>query len=202
MAIKGLSKPVFGKYTNTSGTVTYSEGKTIGHAISYSAEVEVGDDNPLYGDNMIVEHDNGTFQTGTLTLETSEFTASESAWLLGITSTSYTVGEGTGAVTVTEYPFGDNTSPITVGFGIIELHQINDSDTYKTVILPKCVPHIPADAATTKGESIDWQTKEIEFGIERSDESNHPWKVEAWHASEAAALAYLEDKLGVSAVSG
>lgn len=190
MAIKGLSKPVFGKYTNNEGTVTYTNGMTIGHAIEYSIEPETSDDNPLYGDNMIIEHDNGVFQTGTLTLNTSELTGEASKWLLGVKEE--TNGE------VTEYVFDDDMKPTEAGFGIIELHQINDVDKYKTVILPKVRSQIPSDAATTKGESIEWQTQEINFTIERSDASKHPWKREAWFETEDAAYTYLQTQLGVS----
>lgn len=198
MAIKGLSIPVFGKYTNTSGTISYSEGKTIGHAIEYSIDVTSSDDNPLYGDNMIIEHDNGTFQSGTLTLNTSELTGAVSKWLLGLTENTVSVGTGQTSTSVTEYVFDDDLKPLACGFGIIELHQIDDVDHYKTVVLPKVVPNIPNDAATTKGETIDWQTTEINFRIERADDTKHAWKREAWHDSEADALAYLQQVLGVS----
>lgn len=198
MAIKGLSIPVFGKYTNTSGTISYSEGKTIGHAISYSIETESSDDNPLYGDNKIIEHDNGTFLSGTLTLETSELTNEVSQWLLGLTENTVSVGTGQTATSVTEYVFDDDLRPLVCGFGIIELHQVNDVDVYITRILPKVVPNIPSDAATTRGETIDWQTSEITFRIERADDAKHSWKRVATHESEADALAYLQQVLGVS----
>lgn len=192
MAKKGLSVPFFGKYTNTAGTVTYSEGKTIGHAIEYSTEIEIGGDNPLYGDNVVIEHDNGAFNGGTLTLNTSELTGEVSKWLLGLSENTFSVGQKE----VTEYVFDDDATPITTGFGIIELHQIDDVDKYRTVILTKCVPQIPANSATTKGESIDWQTQEITFNIERDDSAKHTWQIEAWHATEADAIAYLQAKLG------
>lgn len=195
MAIKGLSVPFFGKYSASGSTVTYTEGKTIGHAISYQVEAETSDDNPLYGDNKIVEHDKGRFQRGTLTLGTSELTDTVSKWLLGLSEGTVTVG----TASVTTYSYDDDAAPITVGFGIIELHQIDDTDTYKTIILPKCVPNIPSDSANTKGESVEWQTPEITFAVERSDATKHPWKIEAWHDSEADAIAYLQAQLGYSA---
>lgn len=198
MAVKGLSIPFFGKYANDNGTVTYSEGKTIGHAIEYGLELEMGDDNPLYGDNMIVEHDNGSFQSGTLTLNTSELTGPVSKWLLGLSESTVEVG----GKSVTVYTYDDDSRPIIVGFGVIELHQIDDVDHYRAVILPKCMPKFPSEAATTKGESIDWQTKEIEFTIERSDASKHPWKTEAWLESEEDAIAYLQGQLGYEAAQG
>lgn len=198
MAVKGLSIPVFGKYTNTSGTISYSEGKTIGHAIEYTIDIESSDNNPLYGDNMIIENDRSFFQTGTLTLNTSELTGEVSKWLLGLTEATVSVGTGQDAVSVTEYVFDDDLAPLACGFGIIELHQIDDVDHYKTVILPKIMPNIPAGSATTKGETIDWQTQELTFRIERAEDTKHSWKREAWHDTEAAALAYLQAQLGVS----
>lgn len=203
MAIKGLSIPVFGYYTNSEGSVTYGSGFYCGHAIEYSVEPETSDDNPLYGDNMIVEHDNGTLTGGTLTLTTSELDFSTSKNLLGLKQ----VVKGTGSSAITQNVFDDSRVTNTYGFGIIELHQINDVDEYRAVILCKVRPQIPSDAATTKGDSIDWQTKEIEFQIERSDEVsadpstgyNHPWKKEAVFTTEAEAIAYLKDELGVPA---
>ena len=200
MAIKGLSIPTFGKYAYSQGSVTYSNGATIGHAIEYSFEPEMSDDNPLYGDNMIVEHDNGVFTGGTLTLQTSELTQTTSKTLLGLTAGTFTVGEGTGSTTVNTYLYDDSASPVTIGFGIIEEHQIDDVTKYCAVILPKCRPKFTSAAATTRGETIDWQTQEIAFSVERSDATGHPWRIDADpFTTESAAQAYLNAFLGVSA---
>lgn len=198
MAIKGLSKPIMGKYVNTNGVITYTERKTVGHAIEYSVDISTSDDNPLYADNLVVEHDFGTFSGGTLKLKTSELSAEISAWLLGLTTVTVTVGSGQSAVQVTEYQYNDSTTPLVIGVGLIEEHQINDVNKYRSVFICKCKARIPAGAATTRGEKIDWQVPEIEFDVERSEAENHPWKQEAWHDSETAALAYLETKITAS----
>ena len=195
MAVTGLSIPVFGKYTNTNGTVTYSEGKTIGHAISYSVDLTTGEDNNLYGDNMIVESDNGTFQSGTLTLTTSELTPDVSKWLLGLTEKTFTVDSDS----VTEYVYDDSIQPINLGFGVIEQSIINGVTGYQAIVLPKVVSQIPNNSANTRGETIEWQTKEITFSVMRDDTASHQWKIESEiFTTEAAAIAYLEAKLGVS----
>lgn len=197
MAIKGLSIPTFGVYANDEGTVTYSNGARIGHAIEYSFEPEISDDNPLYGDNMIVEHDYGTYTSGTLTLTTSELTAEVSATLLGLTTGTFTVATNT---TVNQYLYDDNAKPVTIGFGIIEEHQVDDVTEYHAIILPKCTPKFNNAAATTRGETIDWQTPEIEFSVERSDATGHPWRIDADpFETEAAAQAYLDAYLTVAA---
>ena len=68
-----------------------------------------------------------------------------------------------GETSVTELVYDDDMKGTPKGFGIIETHQINDVDKFRAVILCKVTPSIPANSATTKGESIDWQTKEVEM---------------------------------------
>src|SRR5699024_5451708 len=47
--------------------------------------------------------------------------------------------------------------------------------------------------------SIEWQTKEVEGTVNRSDENTtnykHPWKREAWFDTHDAAMAYLRTVL-------
>ena len=206
MAIKGLSIPVFGKYTFTAstGAVSYSDGVINPKAVSYSVSVEAGDNNPLRADNKIAENDRPKFASGTLTLETDDLDADIAKLLLGLKEVTRTVGSSS----VTALLYDDDQKSIAVGVGVIEEHQINDVDKYKAVILKKVTFNVPEDAATTRGESISWQTKTIEGNIERSEEEVtagtgtpaelHAWKEEAWFDTESAALAYLKAMLGVS----
>lgn len=204
MAVTGLSIPVFGKYANNEGAISYSQGKTIGHAISYNVELTTSDDNPLYGDNMIVENDTGLFQSGTLTFNTSELTPDISKWLLTLSEQtfSFTPTGATSTSSVTEYVFDDNLVPIYLGFGVIEQSIVNGATKYQAVILPKVKANIPPDAANTRGQQIEWQTKELTFQIYRDDSSTHKWKiVSELFSSEDDAIAYLNAKLGVGSNS-
>jgi phi13 family phage major tail protein len=200
MAIKGLSIPVFGKYAYDATTkkVTYTNGITGGNAIEYTISVESSENNPLYANNQIVENDTGKFNTGTLSLGTDDLMAEVSKYILGLKEKSITVVGLTG---VTETIYDDDAKAPALGFGIIEMHQKDDVDKYKAVILTKVNMNLPEDTATTKGQSIEWQTKTIEGTIQRSEEVstdyNHPWKREAWFTTEADALTYLKAVLGV-----
>lgn len=167
MAIKGLATPVFGEYNYNGSAVTYTNGFIAGSAIEYGVEVEASDNNPLYGDDRIIENDYGAFNSGTLTLNTSDLDQYTSKRLLGLKEVEVQVGE----VQVTELVTDDDAKQTPKGFGIIETHQINDVDKYRAVILCKVAMSIPAEAATTKGESIEWQTKEVEGTVNRSDEN-------------------------------
>ena len=196
MAIKGLSIPVVGKYSNSSGTVTYSTPTIANKAVEYSIAWTVGDDNPLFADNNIAENDKGTFQSGTLTLVTADIDQELSMLLLGTKTATDNVGDES----VTVQVFDDSQSAPYLGFGIIELHQENDVDEYRAVFLNKVFFNIPENAATTRGETIEWQTPTITATIQRSDEvssaKSHPWMEDAWFETESAALAWLQYKCG------
>ncbi|MFR5876324.1 MAG: major tail protein [Eubacterium sp.] len=203
MAIKGLSIPVIGDYSVTdSGSVSYSNPAVADRAVEYSASWETTDDNPLYADNTIVEQDSGTFQSGTLTLGTADLPQSLSERILGLKKNVIKYANGK---TVTELIYDDNAKSPYLGFGIIELHQIDNNDKYRAVFLPKIKFKIPEEAATTKGDSIDWQTKSIEASILRSDQSDdiykNPWMIDAWFDSESEALVYLMYKCGATVSS-
>lgn len=198
MAIKGLSRPVVGKYSNSAGTVTYSNATIASKAVEYSIAWTVGDNNPLYADNNIAENDKGTFQSGELTLSTADIDQALSMLLLG----TKTVTDSVGDKSVTVQVWDDGQSAPYMGFGIIELHQEDDVDEYRAVFLNKVFFNIPENAATTRGETIEWQTPTITATIQRSDQvdSNrkHPWMEDAWFEAESAALQWLESKCGGS----
>ena len=89
MAIKGLRTPIFGEYNYDGNAVTYTDGFVAGAAIEYSAELETSDNNPLYGDDFIIENDYGTLSSGTLTLGTSDMDQYTSKRLLGLSFSYY-----------------------------------------------------------------------------------------------------------------
>lgn len=200
MAVKGLSIPVFGRYNYNANTekVTYSGGMINPHAIEYTLTPESTDNNPLYGDNQIIENDTPRFNGATLALGIDELEQNVAEFVLGVKIIQMSYGaDKTAKVTV----YDDEQTPPFLGVGIIEEHQINDVNRYKAVIMCKAQFNNPESTATTRGESIEWQTKTIEGNVSRSDETSengvHPWKTGAWFDSEAEAVTYLEYMLGV-----
>lgn len=193
MAIKGLSKPIVADYTANGNQVTYGEPYIADHAVEYSVKINSGDKKELYADNQVQESSKGIFTSGDLTLKTSDFETKLSAKIVGAKTVERTVGEDT----VKEVVLDDSQNSTYKGFGIIEEHEIDSVTSYLPVVFPRVVFDIPADAATTRGESIDWQTKEITGTITRSaqvdDKYNHPWKVspEEGMATEDDAVKYI-----------
>ena len=202
MAIKGLSLPVFGTYTNESGTVTYADPTIMDKAVEYSLSWTTGDDNPFYADNGIAENDKGTFQGGELTLTTADLSQEVSKKILGtkIVKETYS-NEKQADVQV----FDDDYNPPYLGVGVVEMHQVNDANRYRAVFLHKVHFNVPEGAATTKGEDVDWQTPEITGAVTRSDATGsggtHPWMSDAWFDTESEALLWLKFKCGASAAS-
>lgn len=202
MAIKGLSIPVFGKYNYDTATkkVTYTEGMINPHAVSYSINVQSATSSDLYADNRVVEKDKPRFDTGTVKLETDDLGMEISEFLLGLKKETRSYGDDT-KQTATVLIFDDDQEAPELGFGIIEEHQNDGEDNYKAVILKRVQFNIPEDAATTRKDSIDWQTKTIEGTITRSEEvtehAKFPWKEEAIFDTESEALEFLKAMLGV-----
>lgn len=198
MAIKGLSKPVCANYTAVGNAVTYSDAYAADKAVEYSFEADVAEDKDLYADNQVAETAAGRFVSGKLTLKTADLTPELSKKILGLKTVTRQVGEET----VTEVVYDDDQAAPYLGFGIIEEHQIDNKTGYLPVVFPKIRFSIPADAATTRGDEVNWQTKEISGTVVRSDQVddnyNHPWKItpQKMYDTEAEALKYNNAVLG------
>ena len=198
MAIKGLSKPIVADYTANGNKVTYGEPYIADHAVEYSVKINSADKKELYADNQVQESSKGIFTSGDLTLKTADFEPKLSVNIIGAKTVERTVGGDT----VKEVVLDDSQNSTYKGFGIIEEHEIDSVTSYLPVVFLRVVFDIPADAATTRGESIDWQTKEITGTITRSaqvdDKYNHPWKVspEEGMATEDDAVKYILAVLG------
>lgn len=203
MAIIGLSKPIIGDYAESGATTTYSNAAAFDKAVEYAISLTTSEDDNLYADNGIAESDAGAFQSGELTLKTSDIPLTLAKRILSLNQVTHTYGT---SKTATEYVHEAEPSTKYIGFGIIEMHRVSGTDKYRAVFLPKISFRDLESAATTKGESIEWQTPEIKATIYRSalvnTNYNHPWKIEADFTTEADAIEYLMDKCGGTENSG
>ena len=98
---------------------------------------------------------------------------------------------------ITEVVYDDNLRQPDLGFGIIEEHEIDGITLYLPIIFPKIRFNVPGNAATTRGNEIDWQTREVTAKVMRSaqvdDLYNHPWQIspEQMIDTEAEAEEYI-----------
>ena len=182
MAIKGLSKLVVGKYAYDESTVKYTEPQAVQKMVEYSLTLNQSENNPLYADNAEAENDKGTFQNGELSITTDDLTQEVSVMILG-TKENEEVTYDT-SKTVTEQVYDDSMNPPDLGVGFIELHQNKGVDKYRAIFLHKVFFNVPEQAATTKGEQVEWQTPTTTGGVQRSEGSGekgrNSWVTDAW----------------------
>lgn len=197
MAVIGVSKPKYAVYDNNGGMVTYSNGGTIGKATKVNIEIETSEDNNLYADNAIAETDR-QFSGGTLTLSTDDLSPEISAALLGVTSQDLGTITGVTDTGVNELLYDDDQNTPYIGVGIIVKKKHGGVDKWRGIVLTKCMFTVPNDAATTQGETIEWQVRELTATIMRDDSAKHVWKREATFTTEEQAEAYINAKLSIS----
>lgn len=198
MATIGLSKPYYAIYSETGGVVSYSDGAVMGKATEANITIETTEDNNLYGDNGLAETDR-RFANGTLTLSTTDLSQTVSAAILGLKEETITGIEGVTDTSVKEMIYDDRQVTPYLGVGFIIKKKVNGVDKWRGVVLPKVMFSVPEDAATTQGESIEWQTPELTGVIMRDDSPTHVWKKEATFTTEAQADAYIKARLGITA---
>lgn len=201
MAIIGLSKPYYAIYNNASGVITYAQGGVMGRATEANIEIESSEDNNLYADNAIAETDR-QFTGGTLTLSTDDLSQDVSAAILGVKTQAIESIPGITDEDVNELIY-DNTQVIPyLGCGFIVKKMLNGVTVWRAIVLTKIMFSVPSDAATTQGESIEWQVPELTATIMRDDSATQMWKREATFTTEAQAETYIKYLLGVSAALG
>lgn len=198
MAKVGLSKPYYAVYSAGSGTPSYSEGAVMGKATEANIEIDTSDNNNLYADNGIAETD-VQFAGGTLTLSTDDLSTDVSAAILGITPSPLSEITGVTDEGVNELVFDDNQVTPYLGVGFIVKHIVGGVTKWRGIVLTKVIFSVPADSATTQGETIEWQVPELTATIMRDDSATHPWKKEAMFTTEAQAEAYIKNRLGIVA---
>jgi hypothetical protein len=157
MAGTGLTRFFLAKYSAENGVVTYSDGGEFFDAISFQETPAEGDDAKLYVNNNTKETSGGRMTSAELVIGTDHLSLEASALILGITLAAKTFdGE-----TFQSLEFGNNVNPPALGFGAIQTGQLNDVAIYKPVVYTKVKFKIPSGSYTTQGESVEWQTPEL-----------------------------------------
>ena len=174
MAKIGLKYPVW-------RSTTTSECGVIAKAIQADISITVNDVK-LYADDAIAESDK-SFQSGTLTLGVDDLSDAVQTAFLG-----HTVYDG--EITAK----GIDPKP-NVGIGFYGVKMVKGVKKYRAIWLPKVQFAEPSDTNATKGETLAFATPVLE-GTIMLDE-NGDWKKEKTFATEALAIAYLQEKSGV-----
>ena len=199
MAYKGLYGVYYALAHVTAGLVDgYTGGiKTMGKAISASFEPNTTDDNPLYANDAVAENDASGASGGTLTmtLDTLSMEAAADMYGLEVADVSVNVGQSPGTSVQgkgLKYTGTEQSAP--VGVAYMRTQQINGVTSYEVLLYRRVIFGMPASEAQTKGESIEWQTPEIEGTVSgREGEGTNAWFEQMTFPTLAAATQYVTD---------
>ena len=188
--ITGYSKPIIAKYVYSGGSISYTDKTPLARGVEVDMEVEIGDATNFFADNTISESVAGQFNGATATFTVDGLKDTARNLIAGlVTSTSISVSTST---SVTAKVYDDLQVIPYVGIGFVVRYMENGVTTYAPIILPKAQFSPESLKAATQGESVEFQTTELQATIMRADDTNHSWKVVAAdQATEAAAEAVI-----------
>lgn len=183
MAKIGLSNFRYGILTEFSdGSAYYGGAKKPAKAVSCSVSV-TNNSAELFADDALAESDY-TFQRASVTMGIDDEDQTTMADLLG-----HTVTDGEMVRNI------EDTAPY-VGFGRVVTKMVNGAYKYKVEFLYKVKFSEPSQDESTKGESVEFSTSEIE-GVAVAL-ANGDWSVTKTFDDKDSAIAYLEGLLSAS----
>ncbi len=140
---------------------TYKPGFKIGKMLSAELSIEVAD-NPLYADDGVAETDK-SFTGGTITVGIDDFgDTPEEGQEIQQKLLGQKIVE-VGGVNVIRSS-GQSEAP-NVGIGYVMVKKLRGKFYYVAKWLYKVQFGAPSESSTTKGETIEWQTPELEGKI-------------------------------------
>lgn len=185
MAKIGLTSLYYSKLTEAvDGTPSYDGAKTLGKAVSANVSI-TNNSATLYADDVLVEQDN-SFQSGSITLGCDEDADTVFADLLG-----HTITTGTGGGVVTKK--STDVAPY-VAVGRVITKMVSGVYYYKAEVLYKVKFAEPSQEDSTKGESLEFRTSEIEGTI--SALADGSWATGKTFSSKADAVAFITSIMG------
>ena len=188
----GMMYPVFAPLTeHTEGSMpTYGAGKVIQEARNATV-TRTYNDNPLYGDDRIVDDDNG-LQSLTLSFESTGLSDDDRKFLLG--------EEDYGTSGVSGQWVSDNETPWG-GFGYIRKMRLNGVKSFEAWITLKVKFQEESQATNTKEGSISWGTPTLNgtaAGLYVDESDKQRFQLHKTFQAIADAKAWLNTMLNVT----
>ena len=192
----GMMYPVFAKLnSHTDGSMpTYGTGVVIQEARNATIS-KTYNDNPLYGDDRIVDDDNG-LTAMTVSFEPTGISDSDRVLLFGETLKS-----GIGGLTAqvemdNETPYG--------GFGYIRKMRDNGNYSYEGWIILKIKFTEESQTTATKEQQITWNTPTLNgraAAVDIDGSGKQAFRVHASFETLSAAKSWLNTVLNVSSAT-
>lgn len=191
MAKVGLSQSFYAKYAVSDGVISYSDGGTLGKAVSCNIELEDTDPTIFYANNGPAESAHG-FNGGKLTLTNDSLPLAAVAAVLGLTTAATTTPAGT---TLT---FPADLSVPYVGYGTVAKMIVGGTTVWRGIVLKKVQFQVPVEEFETQGEDIEFSGHELSGTILRDDGSPSAWKIVGDYTTEANAIAWVKSVLNIT----
>ena len=186
MAKIGLNNFRYGIATiGSDGSITYGVATKPGKAVSFSFE-PTKSDAKLYADDSLAESDSQV-TGGTCTIGIDRFDDTTMAALLG-----HTNNDG-------EIISSSNDVAPYVGLGRVTRLLIDGVQSFRVTFLSQVKFSEPSQSDTTRGESIEFSTYELEGNVVVP--ANGVWRIEKTFTDQSDAISYLEGLFGASPVS-
>ena len=183
MAKIGLTNFRYGLLTEgTDGTPSYAGALVPGKAVSCNVSIS-NNDAKLFADDTLAESDT-SFQRGTITMGIDEDDLETMATLLGHTISDGLMTRNT-----------EDTAPY-VGLGRVVTKMVGGAYKYKVEFLYKVKFSEPSQENTTKGESVEFGTTEVEGTINAL--ANGKWSEAKTFDAKTDAISFLEGLLSVT----
>lgn len=204
MAGIGLYGVFYKKCIKEGGVTTGYDGSLamMGKAISAAFEPNSPEDNPLFANNGTAENDSSSGSGGTLTQTLDRMTLETASALYGTTVEKVSVKIGETTVEGTEIAYKGTEQSVPVGVAYIKLQQEDGVRTHEVVFYREVTYSRPGDEAQTMGESIEWQTPEIEGTVAGlQGDGSEPWYRASRWPTQDAAIAYIFTLFGETATA-
>ena len=186
MAQIGLTNLWYGLLTEAEdGTPSYAGAKSFGKAVSAKVDVSTNDAT-LYADDALAESDK-SFQNAKVTLGVADDDMTIFAEILG-----HKVADSGGEMVRS----ADDAAPW-VGLGRVVTKMVGGKYVYKGEFLYKVKFSEPSQEDSTKGESVDFSTPEIEGTA--ATLANGDWSAAQVFDTKSAAVEWVKGKLAAKA---
>lgn len=191
MAMIGLKYPVVGKYAESGGTVSHTDGMVLAKAIQANMSINLFSAT-LYADDGLSESDKG-FQDGTIDLNIDDLSQDAAKFIFGANEAAGGVtGDDTTKMLVYK---GDDDVP-DVGVGFYAPRKKSGVRSYRAIFFTRVKFGYPNETLDTKGEQITYGTPTIQGTIQL--DATGEWKREITVADEAKAVAWLKTQAGIT----
>lgn len=186
----GVSKPFVAVYNPNNGTPSYSGGKRLGMATSFSLDVQGSDPAMLYADNGPAEAVD-LFTGGSGTVGVHKLSLSNLALIRG-----QTVGSGSGSDADAVIFKADANAPY-MGVGVVSMVISGGQIRYLVIVNYKIKFRQPNVTLVTRGETVEYQVPELAFQVMRDDSADAKWMYMKEFETEAAAVAAIGTLLSI-----